>query len=136
MTRERRARAARSRGARARETMAAVTLGTFLVLGRAGAFRGASARRAPLQAMDAGAGSAGGTASRPARRWMTHLLRDHPEMRCTQIPSKPVIVGGDGGGAGKPLMEFLRDSNAVTFGPTDKDGNSDAERLPCLSPPA
>ena len=129
MTRERRARAARSRGARARETMAAVTLGTFLVLGRAGAFRGASARRAPPQAMDAGAGSAGGTASRPARRWMAHLLRDHPEMRCTQIPSKPVIVGGDGGGAGKPLMEFLRDSNAVTFGPTDKDGNSDAERL-------
>ena len=26
-------------------------------------------------------------------------------------------------------MEFLRDSNAVTFGPTDADGNSDAERL-------
>ena len=59
MTRERRARAARSRGARARETMAAVTLGTFLVLGRAGAFRGASARRAPPQAMDAGRGKRG-----------------------------------------------------------------------------
>ena len=90
MTRERRARAARSRGARARETMAAVTLGTFLVLGRAGAFRGASARRAPLQAMAARRADGVGrdAQSRPARRWMAHLLRDHPEMRCTQIPEQ------------------------------------------------
>ena len=63
------------------------------------------------------------------RRWMAHLLRDHPEMKCTQIPEKPVIIGGDGGGVGKPLEDFLKDSKAVTFGPTDSEGNSDAERL-------
>ena len=63
------------------------------------------------------------------RRWMVHLLRDHPEMKCTQIPEKPVIIGGDGGGVGKPLEDFLKESKAVTFGPTDSRGNSEAERL-------
>ena len=123
----------RGRGARdvARDGGGARRSRRFWCWDDAGAFRGASARRAPPQAMAARRADGVGrdAQSRPARRWMTHLLRDHPEMRCTQIPSKPVIVGGDGGGAGKPLMEFLRDSNAVTFGPTDKDGNSDAERL-------
>jgi len=65
----------------------------------------------------------------PERRWMQHLLSAHPEMQCTQIPMKPVVIGGDGGGIGKSLEEFLRDSNAVTFGPVDENGNSDAERL-------
>jgi hypothetical protein len=59
---------------------------------------------------------------------MVHLLREHPSMQCTQIPGKPVIIGGDGGGVGKPLEEFLRDSQAVTFGPVDAEGNSRAER--------
>ena len=49
-------------------------------------------------------------------------------MQCTQIPGKPVIIGGDGGGVGKPLEEFLRDSKAVTFGPVDAEGNSRAEQ--------
>lgn len=40
-----------------------------------------------------------------------------------------MIVGGDGGGAGKSLMEFLRDLNVVMFGLMDKDGNSDVEWL-------
>lgn len=63
-----------------------------------------------------------------AKAWMAHLMRDHPEMKCTQIPGKPVIIGGDGGGVGKPLETFLKDSKAVTFGPTDDEGNSLAER--------
>lgn len=63
-----------------------------------------------------------------AKAWMAHLTRDHPEMKCTQIPGKPVIIGGDGGGVGKPLETFLKDSKAVTFGPTDDEGNSLAER--------
>ncbi len=65
----------------------------------------------------------------PTRRWMNHLLVSHPEMQCTQIPMKPVVIGGDGGGIGKSFEDFLRDSNAVTFGPVDEFGNSDAERL-------
>ena len=125
----RRAPTSRSRRATSRETVARATLATILVLGDAGAFRGASARRAPLQASGGAQTASGGAQTQPGRRWMAHLLRDHPEMRCTQIPGKPVIFGGDGGGVGKPLMEFLRDSNAVTFGPMDADGNSDAERL-------
>ena len=69
------------------------------------------------------------TQDQPTRRWMNHLLVSHPEMQCTQIPMKPVVIGGDGGGIGKSLEDFLRDSNAVTFGPVDEFGNSDAERL-------
>ena len=61
--------------------------------------------------------------------WLAHLLHDHPGMKCTQIPGKPVVIGGDGGGVGKPLEEFLRDSKAVTFGPVDAEGNSRAEAL-------
>lgn len=72
-----------------------------------------------LRQSGAGLGSGG---------WMVHLLREHPSMQCTQIPGKPVIIGGDGGGVGKPLEEFLRDSQAVTFGPVDAEGNSRAER--------
>ena len=84
----RRAPTSRSRRATSRETVARATLATFLVLGDAGAFRGASARRAPLQASGGAQTASGGAQTQPGRRWMAHLLRDHPEMRCTQIPEQ------------------------------------------------
>ena len=39
------------------------------------------------------------------RTWMNHFVV-HKGWNCTQIPSNPVIIGGDGGGAGKSLEKF------------------------------
>ena len=61
------------------------------------------------------------------RTWMNHFVV-HKGWNCTQIPSNPVIIGGDGGGAGKSLEKFLFEANAVQFGPVDEDGNSVAQK--------
>ena len=60
------------------------------------------------------------------RTWMNHFVQ-HDEWNCTQIPSNPVIIGGDGGGVGHSLEKFLIEANAVQFGPVDYEGNSLAE---------
>ena len=60
------------------------------------------------------------------RTWMNHFVV-HKEWNCTQIPSNPVIIGGDGGGVGHSLETFLIEAKAVQFGPVDDEGNSRAE---------